>query len=143
MWCPWGTIGVSFLDGAASDHWTPPATGPSPGNPRETWICLGRCGLNNAAGKYKFDPLETGYKVSLRGKVLGEILPMKEATGRHCFYLGFDERKKPRTYRGKIKAAEALEAINKLVTDSKKKKWTTEALIVNSWDERPRASDQW
>ncbi len=93
--------------------------------------------------KYKFEPLEKGYRVVSRGKALGEILPMKEATGRHCFYLGFDKRKSPRTYRGKIKAAEALDAISKLISDSKKRKWSVEALIVNAWDERPRASDQW
>ncbi len=97
----------------------------------------------NGMSKFKFEPLDVGYKVTVKGKTLGEIKPMKEATGRHCFYLGFDKRKSPRTYRGKIKAAEALEAINKLMSDSKKKRWSTEALIVNAWDERPRASDQW
>ena len=93
--------------------------------------------------KYRFEPIQKGYKVIARGKTLGEILPMKEATGRHCFYLGCGKRKTPRTYRGKIKAAEALDTIHKLVGDSKKKRWSTEALIVNAWDERPRASDQW
>ena len=68
---------------------------------------------------------------------------MKEATGRHCFYLGCDPRKDPRTYRGKIKAAEALHAIHKLVDVKKKKKLNLETLIIYSWDDRPRASDQW
>ena len=93
--------------------------------------------------KFKFEPMDVGYKVVSKGRTLGEILPMKESTGRHCFYLGFDKRKKPRTYRGKIKAAEALEAIDKLLNSQKKKRWTAQALIVNAWDERPRASDQW
>ncbi len=92
---------------------------------------------------YKFEPLEKGYQVIAKGKAIGEILPMKEATGRHCFYLGCDKRKTPRTYRGKIKAAEALETIQKLITDAKKKKWSEEVLIINAWDDRPRASDQW
>lgn len=95
------------------------------------------------ASKYKFEPLDKGYRVIFRGKPIGEIMPMKEATGRHCFYLGCDQRKTPRTYRGKIKAAEALETIHKLLTDCKKKKWSLDALIINAWDERPRASDQW
>ena len=93
--------------------------------------------------KFKFEPTKKGYRVTTKGKTLGEILPSKEATGRHCFYLGCDTRNLPRTYRGKIKAAEALEAITKLINDSKKKRWSTEALIINAWDDRPRASDQW
>ena len=96
-----------------------------------------------AKSKFKFEPLDVGYKVIVKGKKLGEIKPMKESTGRHCFYLGFDTRKNPRTYRGKIKAAEALEAIDRLLNNQKKKRWTEQALIVNAWDERPRASDQW
>ena len=49
-----------------------------------------------AKSKYTFKPLETGYEVSLRGKKIGQIFPMKEKTGRHCFYLGFDKRRQPR-----------------------------------------------
>ena len=93
--------------------------------------------------KYRFDPLDSGYEVFYRGESLGEIFPMKEPTGRHCFFLGFDNRKHPRTYRGKVKAAEALHAIHKLAQNKQAKKWSTELLIVQAWDERPRASDQW
>ena len=96
-----------------------------------------------AKSKYTFRPLQTGYEVALRGKKIGQIFPMKEKTGRHCFYLGYDKRRQPRTYRGKIKAAEALESISKLVAESKKKRLPLETLIINAWDERPRASDQW
>ncbi len=93
---------------------------------------------------FRFEPLkERGYKVMLRGKSLGDIIPSREPTGRHCFYLAFDTRKKPRTYRGKIKAAEALQALDKLKSDAKSKKWKTELLIINAWDARPRSSDQW
>jgi hypothetical protein len=93
--------------------------------------------------KYRFDVLESGYEVYYRGESLGVIKPMKEATGRHCFYLGIDTRKSPRTYRGKSKAAEALHTIHRLVATAKIKKWPQEMLVVQAWDERPRASQQW
>ena len=91
--------------------------------------------------KYKFEAQKVGYKVSLRGHQLGEILPMKEVSGRHCFYLGCDKRKEPRTYRGMGKAADALLAISKLQAEAKKKKWSMDTLIVNAWDKRPSASE--
>lgn len=90
---------------------------------------------------YKFKAIDTGFDVFYRGKRIGDISPAKEASGRHCFYLGCDDRKEPRTYRGKIKAAEALHAIYKLSAESKKRRWSLERLIVMAWDERPRASD--
>lgn len=93
--------------------------------------------------KYRFDAIESGYEVFYRGKSLGRILPMKESTGRHCFYLGDDTRKKPRTYRGKSQAAEALHAIQRLVQNMNAKQWSPEMLIIQAWDERPRASQQW
>lgn len=92
---------------------------------------------------YRFERLKKGYKVFLRSKLLGEILPSREPTGRHCFYLAIDKRKTPRTYRGKIKAAEALESLNKLVTTAKRKRWKPEVLLINAWDERPTSSAQW
>ncbi|MCP4193268.1 MAG: hypothetical protein GY768_21870 [Planctomycetaceae bacterium] len=90
---------------------------------------------------YKFEASETGFDVFYRGKCFGQIVPAKEASGRHCFYLGCDDREEPRTYRGKIKAAEALHAIYQLAAEAKKRRWSTERLIVMAWDERPRASD--
>lgn len=92
---------------------------------------------------YRFESIKNGYRVYKRGKCLGEIIPSREPTGRHCFYLALDKRKKPRTYRGKLKSAEALEAIDKLKALAKKKKWKPEILIINAWDYRPTASDQW
>lgn len=92
---------------------------------------------------FRFEPLKTGYRVMLRGKHLGDIIPTREPTGRHCFYLGYDKRRTPRTYRGKIKAAEALLTMDQLKANAKKKKWDTEFLILSAWDERPRSSDQW
>ncbi|MCA9263121.1 MAG: hypothetical protein KDA60_04710 [Planctomycetales bacterium] len=92
---------------------------------------------------FTFKPLESGYEVSLRGKKLGSILPTKETTGRHCFILGHDARKTPRTYRGRIKAAEALLEIDKLKAEAKKKKLDIDQVIIRAWDIKPRASDQW
>lgn len=93
--------------------------------------------------KYRFQPTLTGYKVFYRGRSIGSILPMRESTGRHCFYLGWDRRRAPRTYRGKTKAAEALHAIHQLVNEARAKQWSTEQLVVHAWDQRPTASRQW
>lgn len=90
---------------------------------------------------FKFKPTETGFAVYVRNRLIGEILPAKEASGRHCFYLACDDRKDARTYRGKIKAAEALHVIDQLTSDAKKKRWSVEKLIIMAWDERPRASE--
>ena len=93
------------------------------------------------SGIYRFEEGSHGFDVFVRGKRIGFIVPAKEASGRHCFYLGCDDRREPRTYRGKQKAAEALHAIFKLKSNSTKKKWSPEKLIVMAWDERPRASE--
>ncbi|MCA9215629.1 MAG: hypothetical protein KDB27_21335 [Planctomycetales bacterium] len=93
------------------------------------------------SGVYRFEESEQGFAVYVRGKCIGEIVPAKEASGRHCFFLACDDRREPRTYRGKQKAAEALHAIYKLKSDSTKKRWSREKLIVMAWDERPRASE--
>ncbi len=90
---------------------------------------------------YKFTATDEGFEVTYRGAVIGSILPAKEASGRHCFYLECDDRRVPRTYRGKIKAAEALHVIYKLCNERSKKHWSPEKLIVMAWDERPRASE--
>lgn len=90
---------------------------------------------------FKFKTTDDGFDVLYRGKRIGAICPAKEVSGRHCFYLACDTRREPRTYRGKIKAAEALQTIHKLVSESKKKRWSAEELIVMAWDERPRASE--
>ncbi len=90
---------------------------------------------------FRFEPTDDGFEVFARGKSIGTIIPAKETSGRHCFYLGFDDRKEPRTYRGKQKAAEALQIISQLAAECRKRKWTTEKLLVMAWDERPRASD--
>ena len=67
---------------------------------------------------YRFKATESGFNVYHRSTLIGEILPSKEASGRHCFYLGCDDRRHPRTYRGKVKAAEALRLglVNRVVS---------------------------
>ncbi len=73
-------------------------------------------------------------------RCLGSINGMKEHSGRHCFRLAVDSRRHPRTYRGRIQAAQALEMIDNLTQAAKKHRWSDEELIIRSWDEKPRAS---
>lgn len=89
---------------------------------------------------YKFQANASGFDVYYRGKSIGQIISTKESSGRHCFSLGFDRRKYPRTYRGKVHAAEALHEIYKLAKEFRNRRWSVEQLIVLSWDQRPRAS---
>jgi hypothetical protein len=90
---------------------------------------------------FKFKTTATGFDVYYRGRCLGEIRPAKEASGRHCFYLACDDRKEPRTYRGKRKAAEALQILQKLASEAKRRRWSLEKLVTLAWDQRPRASE--
>jgi hypothetical protein len=90
---------------------------------------------------FKFKATATGFEVFHRGRRIGTIMPAKEASGRHCFYLGCDDRKQPRTYRGKQKAAEALQILHKLAADAHRKHWSVEKLVAVAWDLRPRASE--
>jgi hypothetical protein len=73
-------------------------------------------------------------------KKLGAIVGMKESSGRHCFRLGFDQRRRPRTYRGRQQAAEALRLIDRLVRESERHQLSAEELIIRSWDAKPHAS---
>ena len=73
-------------------------------------------------------------------RCLGTIIGMKEQSGRHCFRLACDQRRDPRTYRGRVQAAEALLMIADLKRDAKRHRWSTEELIIRAWDEKPRAS---
>jgi hypothetical protein len=93
------------------------------------------------SNSFKFKATTSGFDVYYRGRRIGAILPAKEASGRHCFYLGCDDRRQPRTYRGKQKAAEALQIIYKLSNDARRKKWALEKVIALAWDQRPRASE--
>ena len=91
--------------------------------------------------KYRFKSRDVGHDVYYRGKLIGQIVPLKESTGRHCFRLGFDTSRQPRTYRGMDRAAEALFQISQLAAKSKKSKWSTQELIVESWAAKPAASN--
>lgn len=73
---------------------------------------------------------------------LGAIIGMKEKSGRHCFRLAVDGRNKPRTYRGRVQAAEALSAIDQIVRDAKKHHWSPQELVIRAWADKPRASQQ-
>jgi len=77
--------------------------------------------------------------VQYRGRCIGSIVATKETNGRHCFRLGFDRRKEPRTYRGKFQAAEALKVIDELKRQAAKAKWDTEVLIIQAWDRKPQS----
>jgi hypothetical protein len=88
---------------------------------------------------FKFRRADEGWEVQYRGRWIGSIVATKEANGRHCFRLGFDCRKEPRTYRGKFQAAEALKVIDELKRQAAKAKWDTDMLIVQSWDRKPQS----
>lgn len=92
---------------------------------------------------YKFQLRDDGYEVIHKGRSLGLIIRRLEPSGRHCFVLACDNRESPRTYRGKVLAAEALAAIDRIKQQAKKEKWSLDTLIAHAWDDRPRASEQW
>lgn len=89
---------------------------------------------------YTFHVYATRTEVFRRGRPLGAIVGMKEQSGRHCFRLACDSRREPRTYRGRVQAAEALQMIDELKSLAQKQRWPVEELIVRSWDVKPRAS---
>ena len=89
-----------------------------------------------------FDFLENpvGLDVYHRGRHLGTIETMYEVNGRHCFTLGCDNRRHPRTYRGRVRAATALKEIDALKRRAKKEKWRAVTLILHAWDSKPPCS---
>lgn len=89
---------------------------------------------------FAFHIYDTETDVYLGRRCLGTIVGMKELSGRHCFRLACDGRREPRTYRGRIQAAEALLMIDDLKRAAKKQDWSVEELIVRAWDGKPRAS---
>lgn len=89
---------------------------------------------------FEFHPEKAGWRVVYKRRNLGTIVGMKEPSGRHCFRLGEDTRKEPRTYRGKVKAAEALLALDELTRLSKRYNWSIETIILRAWDHRPSVS---
>ena len=96
---------------------------------------------NRSEGGYRFILGEDDETQVFKGKRdLGTIVTMLEASGRYCFRLGCDSRKEPRTYRGKVRAARALEIIDNLRREATKKKWELDELIVNAWDSKPHTA---
>ena len=91
-------------------------------------------------GEFVFHVYSNQTEVFRGSRSLGAIVGMKEQSGRHCFRLACDSRREPRTYRGRVQAAEALQMIDDLKNLAKKKRWPVEELIVRSWDDKPRAS---
>jgi hypothetical protein len=91
-------------------------------------------------GDFTFHVYPKETEVYLRRRCLGKIKGMKEQSGRHCFRLACDSRREPRTYRGRVQAAEALLMIDDLKRAAKKQRWSLEELIIRSWDDKPRAS---
>ncbi len=91
-------------------------------------------------GGFMFHIYPTETDVFKGRRCIGTIKGMKEQSGRHCFRLAFDSRREPRTYRGRIQAAEALLQIDDLKQAAKKYHWSNEELIIHSWDDKPRAS---
>lgn len=84
-------------------------------------------------GGFTFLPNERGYTVRQRGRELGDIVTMQEPTGRYCFRLGFDQRRSPKTFRGRIAAAEALKVITGLAREAERKRWPLRVLILRAW----------
>jgi hypothetical protein len=91
-------------------------------------------------GGFDFHVYADATEVYVRGKRLGTILGMKELSGRHCFRLGSDSRSHPRTYRGRVRAAQALHVIEQLKRDAKKQRWSADEMIIRAWDSKPHAS---
>jgi hypothetical protein len=91
-------------------------------------------------GGFEFVEEGDGFLVYHRKQQIGCVVTMLEASGRYCFRLGWDTRPKPRTYRGKVRAAQALKAIDGLKRDAKGKKLSPEELIIRSWDAKPRTA---
>ncbi len=91
-------------------------------------------------GGYVFHVYARETEVLLGRRSIGAIVGMKEQSGRHCFRLACDARREPRTYRGRVQAAQALERIDELKRLAKLERWSIDEIIIRSWDDKPRAS---
>ena len=86
---------------------------------------------------FQFQDKPGGALVYKRGEYLGEIITQQETSGRYCFCLAGDNRQPPRTYRGRILAALALECLARIKAQAKKERWTIDAIIMAAWVHRP------
>ena len=92
-------------------------------------------------GEFEFEDLpDTGTAVFFRRRRIGVIFSAIEANGRYCFRLGCDTRRQPRTYRGRVRAAEALKAIYELKRVAARQRFSVEEIIVRAWDCKPRTA---
>ncbi len=91
-------------------------------------------------GGYLFHVYPHATEVFLGRRSIGSLVGMKEQSGRHCFRLACDARREPRTYRGRVQAAQALEMIDDLKRRAKRERWSVDEVIIRSWDIKPRAS---
>lgn len=88
-------------------------------------------------GGFEFRPTSNGHAVHYKKRMIGEICTHQEPNGRHCFRLGIDTRKDPRTYRGKVTAAEALLALDELTREAKGESWSLQDTILRAWERTP------
>ncbi|MBM3999098.1 MAG: hypothetical protein FJ297_06070 [Planctomycetes bacterium] len=91
-------------------------------------------------GEFEFEDGETEIRVFHKRRPIGTIETMVEASGRYCFRLGFDRRKKPRTYRGRVHAAQALLVIDSIRKEASRGKLAIEEVIVRAWDTKPSSA---
>ena len=96
--------------------------------------------MSTKAGGFEFKGTRTGYTVFYRRRRIGEIVTRKERSGRYCFRLGCDNRKHPRTYRGRTRAAEALKIIDTLARNAAKGSWSLQTLTIHAWDAKPHTA---
>ena len=69
------------------------------------------------------------------------IVGTTEGNGRHGFHLGSDQRRRPQTFRGMVRAATALRAIDALKRQARREKWRLEALIQRAWEAKASGSE--
>ena len=87
-------------------------------------------------GGYLFHVYPQETEVFLGRRSIGTIVGMKEQSGRHCFRLACDSRREPRTYRGRVQAAQALEMIDDL------KRLAKQGALVDRRDDHPQLGRQ-
>jgi hypothetical protein len=92
-------------------------------------------------GEFEFeDTPNDGTNVYYKRRQIGSIVSMVESSGRYCFRLGCDSRRKPRTYRGRIRAAQALRIIDELRKTAGREKLGIDEVIVRAWDRKPHSA---
>ena len=86
--------------------------------------------------EFVYDGEKSATTVSYRGQVIGAIHGNGDS-GRYCFTLDCDRSRKPQLYRGRLRAAEALLMIHKIVEDWNRRSLSLRELVVNAWRTRP------